>query len=102
MAIRVLLDHGVPEDHIIFVTFLAARSGGLSVLNRAFPAVKIVCGAVDDKLEERWLPHHVESEDADLDSDHQKAWVIEPGMGQLGEGIVLPLVALTVTDDVHR
>jgi uridine kinase len=85
MAIRVLLDHGVPQDHIIFVTFLAARAGGLAVLERAFPAVKIVCGAVDDNVEERWLPSTVESEDVPMHAESQKAWVIEPGMGQMGE-----------------
>ena len=28
MAIRVLLDHGVPEGHIVFLTFLVAQQGG--------------------------------------------------------------------------
>ena len=51
MAIRTLLDHGVQQDHIVFVTFLVARYGGIEVLHRAFPGVRIVCGAVDDVLE---------------------------------------------------
>ncbi|KAF5343201.1 hypothetical protein D9756_011556, partial [Leucocoprinus leucothites] len=55
MSIRILLDHGVREDHIVFVAFLVARGGGISILRRAFPEVKIVCAAVDDEMEEGWL-----------------------------------------------
>jgi hypothetical protein len=84
MAIRVLLDHGVPENQIIFVTILVARTGGLAVLERAFPQVKVVAGAVDENVEERWLSSHVDSEDEPLSADASKYWVITPGMGQLG------------------
>jgi uridine kinase len=84
MAIRVLLDHGVPENQIIFVTILAARAGGLAVLERAFPEVKVVCGAVDENVEERWLSSRVDSEEEPLSADASKYWVITPGMGQLG------------------
>jgi len=55
MAIRVLLDHGVPESNIIFLTFLIARRGHLSV-HRAFPQVRIVTAAVDPGLEEMHFP----------------------------------------------
>jgi uridine kinase len=79
MAIRVLLDHGVREDHIVFVTLLVARRGGVAVLQRAFPAVRIVAGAVDRGLQEAWLPAHAAG-----DEQSHKAWVIEPGMGQMG------------------
>ncbi|KAI9512057.1 armadillo/beta-catenin/plakoglobin [Russula earlei] len=72
MAIRVLLDHGVNPAHIIFVTFLVARSGGVAHLRRTFPDVNIVTGAVDDGLREVWL------------ENAHKAWVVEPGMGQIG------------------
>ena len=81
MAIRVLLDHGVPQDHIIFVTFLVARCGGISVLQRAFPDVKIVCGAVDDHLREMWLEGVDEDEQP---AEGRKVWVVEPGMGHIG------------------
>lgn len=88
MAIRVLLDHGVLQEHIIFVTFLVAKQGGICVLQKAFPLVKIVCSAVDDQLSERWLEvvdADSEGEDGvDSDFDGRKAWVIEPGMGHLG------------------
>ncbi|KAH9928598.1 armadillo/beta-catenin/plakoglobin [Fomitopsis serialis] len=82
MAIRMLLDHGVPQDHIIFVTFLVARCGGISVLQRAFPNVKIVCGAVDDHLREMWLEGVDEDEQP---AEGRKVWVVEPGMGHIGD-----------------
>ena len=55
MAIRVLLDHGVQQSRIIFVSFLVALAGGLSALRRAFPEMHIVTGAVDGVLAERRL-----------------------------------------------
>lgn len=82
MAIRILLDHGVRQEHIIFVTFLVARGGGITVLRRAFPKVRVVCGAVDDEMREGWM------EDWDSESDSsvtRKVWVVQPGMGQIGE-----------------
>lgn len=90
MAIRVLLDHGVNPAHIIFVTFLVARSGGVMHLRRTFPDVNIVTGAVDDGLREVWLEnaerHKVFPDEDGFDHEEQhKAWVIEPGMGQIGE-----------------
>lgn len=91
MAIRVLLDHGVPQDHIIFVTFLVARYGGVIALRKAFPHVKIVCSAVDDHLRERWLEVlDIEGDgirDPELSEEQtegRKVWVIEPGMGHIG------------------
>ncbi|KAL1706347.1 uridine kinase family-domain-containing protein [Schizophyllum commune] len=85
MAIRVLLDHGVPQDHIIFVTLLVARGGGISVLRRAFPHVKIVCGAVDDEMKERWLEGI--KGDENPEGVGRVGWVMSPGMGQIGEMI---------------
>ncbi|EGO24178.1 hypothetical protein SERLADRAFT_448951 [Serpula lacrymans var. lacrymans S7.9] len=83
MAIRTLLDHGVRQDRIIFVTFLVARSGGLSVLTRAFPDVKIICGAVDDSLREAWLDNY--EGEGHHGGDGRKVWIMEPGMGQIGD-----------------
>lgn len=80
MAIRILLDHGVPEDHIIFVTFLVAKGGGISVLRAAFPRIKIVCGAVDDRMKEGWLDVLDEGEG----EAGRKVWLMQPGMGQIG------------------
>lgn len=82
MSIRVLLDHGVRQDHIIFVTFLVARRGGVSVLRRAFPEIKIVCGGVDDEMREGWLEgYRVEG---NPEGKGRKCWLMQPGMGQIG------------------
>jgi uridine kinase len=72
MAIRVLLDHGVKQEHIIFVTMLMAASHGISVLRKAFPLVSYVCGAVDKSIEEREV-------------DGRTVWVMSPGMGMIGD-----------------
>lgn len=93
MAIRILLDHGVRQEHIIFVTFLVARGGGISILRRAFPGVKIVCGAVDDEMEEGWL-----NSDAKEGDRGRQVWLMQPGMGQIG--VCLTFFFATVTE-VH-
>jgi uridine kinase len=85
MAIRTLLDHGVQQDHIVFVTFLIARTGGVTVLQRAFPKVKIVTGAVDEGLREAWLERYNEKGEGQSEGDGRKVWIIEPGMGQIGK-----------------
>lgn len=105
MAIRVLLDHGVPQANIIFVTFIVAACGGVRVLQRAFPGVRIVCGAVDPVLRESWAlwditapdakdaAHETEEEEAvstvqtkaEAEAEGRKVWVVEPGMGHIGE-----------------
>lgn len=78
MAIRILLDHGVKQDHIIFVTFLVAQGRGISVLRRTFPLVRIVCAAVDEEMAEGWC------ETAD-GPEKRKVWLMQPGMGQIGQ-----------------
>ncbi|RUS16214.1 hypothetical protein BC937DRAFT_91491 [Endogone sp. FLAS-F59071] len=65
MAIRVLLDHDVPAEHIIFLTFLAAPQG-IHVIANAFPKVRIVTSMVDPALSPDTL------------------W-IEPGLGNFGD-----------------
>lgn len=84
MAIRILLDHGVQQDHIIFVTFLIAQRGGISILHRAYPGVRIVCGAVDQELREAWLDTYHEPNHGS-ESMGRKVWFVEPGMGHIGE-----------------
>lgn len=83
MAIRILLDHGVREDRIIFVTFLVARGGGVSVLRRAFQKVRIVCGAVDDEMREGWLEGYQAL--GNPEGYGRKVWLMQPGMGQIGQ-----------------
>ncbi|KAG6842339.1 hypothetical protein C0991_010629 [Blastosporella zonata] len=83
MAVRVLLDHGVREDRIVFVTFLVARGGGVSVFRRAFPQVIIVCGAVDNEMRQGWLEGY--QADGNPESTGRPVWVMHPGMGQIGQ-----------------
>ncbi|CAG8717019.1 35534_t:CDS:10 [Gigaspora margarita] len=64
MAIRILLDHNVPEDRIIFLTLLATRLG-LHVISNAFPKVKVCTSMIDPKINEETL-------------------FIEPGVGNFG------------------
>jgi uridine kinase len=48
MAVQVLVDHGVPEEKIVFVTYFAGRIG-LNRLTKVFPDVKVVvCTVVQD------------------------------------------------------
>ena len=49
MAIRILLDHGVPEENITFITILASLQG-LHALGRVFPGVKVIVAGIDDTL----------------------------------------------------
>lgn len=74
MTIRILLDHGVLEEHIIFLTFLVARVGGIVTFRRAFPKVRIITGAVDDSVREIWR------EEA---GGGRKDWSILPGLGDI-------------------
>ncbi|KAJ1564761.1 hypothetical protein HK405_014032 [Cladochytrium tenue] len=52
MAVRVILDHGVPEDRVLFLCLLAAPHG-LHAVARAFPGVRVVTSAVDADLSDR-------------------------------------------------
>eukprot|EP00051_Salpingoeca_urceolata_P017818 m.245760 g.245760 ORF g.245760 m.245760 type:complete len:525 (+) comp19054_c0_seq4:2793-4367(+) len=53
MAIRVLRDHGVPEDQILFCTVVATPLGINSVAY-AFPKVKIVTSVVDKGIDKNF------------------------------------------------
>ena len=53
MAIRVLLDHEVPEENINLVSMLMAESG-VHTIAYAFPKVKIVTTAVDPEINEKF------------------------------------------------
>ncbi|KAJ7126961.1 armadillo/beta-catenin/plakoglobin [Mycena epipterygia] len=81
MAIRILLDHGVKPEHIIFVTFLVARGGGVSVLRRAFPDIKIVTAGVDDVMQEGRL----NSSQGEENPQGRQVWAMLPGLGQIGD-----------------
>lgn len=49
MAIRILLDHGVPQENITFITILASARG-LHALARVFPKVKVIAAGLDETL----------------------------------------------------
>ncbi|KAK9472289.1 uridine kinase family-domain-containing protein [Dipodascopsis tothii] len=55
MAICVLLDHGVREDNICFVTYLADRRIAVKRILAAYPKVKIVVGKVEDNIRRRFI-----------------------------------------------
>ena len=54
MAVQVLVDHGVPEEKIVFVTYFAGRIG-LNRLTKVFPGVKVVVCTVVPDFEPRWV-----------------------------------------------
>lgn len=71
MAIRVLLDHDVPEENILVVSLLMAASGVHSIAY-TFPQVRIVSSAVDPEINEKFF--------------------VKPGIGNFGDryfGMVL-------------
>ncbi|KAI5477015.1 uridine kinase [Pseudohyphozyma bogoriensis] len=80
MGIRVLLDHGVKEEQILFCCILASRIGGIWALRRAFPKVRVVTSAVDEGLEERWALDPKTGEEG-----RKKVFAIVPGMGSFGD-----------------
>lgn len=53
MAIRVLLDHDVPEENILLVSLLMAEIGVHSIAY-AFPKVQIVTSALDPEINEKF------------------------------------------------
>ena len=54
MAVRVLRDHGVAENRIVFVTYLAGRMG-VRRLMAVYPEMKGVVARVVDDEEGRWV-----------------------------------------------
>lgn len=54
MAVKVLVDHGVAENKIVFVTVLAGRRG-LKRLMSVFPNIRVVAAELVDDYEKRWI-----------------------------------------------
>ncbi|CAK1357952.1 Uridine kinase [Cercospora beticola] len=54
MAVRVLLDHGVKESHIVFVTYMAGKDG-LNRLMNVYPEIKVVVCRIVGDTEPRWV-----------------------------------------------
>ncbi|QDS73536.1 hypothetical protein FKW77_009642 [Venturia effusa] len=54
MAVKVLVDHGVREDRIAVVSYLAGKKG-LGRLMGVFSGIQVVVGRIVDDEEERWV-----------------------------------------------
>lgn len=54
MAVRILMDHGVEEDRIVFVTCIAGTNG-LKRLTTVYPQVKVIVGRIEDDRAPRWI-----------------------------------------------
>jgi uridine kinase len=54
MAVRVLIDHGVQEERIVFVT-CAAGETGLKRLTAVFSKINVVVGRIEADGEPRWM-----------------------------------------------
>ncbi|KII63682.1 Uridine-cytidine kinase-like 1 [Thelohanellus kitauei] len=50
MAIRVLIDHDVPEENIILTTLIVTPTG-VNSISKAFPNIKIVTSAIDEEID---------------------------------------------------
>lgn len=51
-AVEVLIDHGVPQERIIFLNLVSCPEG-LRAMHDAYPGIKIVTAWVDEKLNEQ-------------------------------------------------
>jgi uridine kinase len=56
MAVQVLVDHGVPQEKIVFVTYFAGKAG-LNRLTKVFPEMKVVVCSIVGDHEERVRPN---------------------------------------------
>ncbi|KAI1373242.1 uridine kinase [Hypoxylon crocopeplum] len=54
MAVQVLVDHGVPQDRIVFATY-SAGSVGVHRLTKVFPEIAVVIGHMVPDFQDRWV-----------------------------------------------
>ncbi|KAJ5598141.1 hypothetical protein N7537_008225 [Penicillium hordei] len=54
MAVRVLIDHGVEQGRIVFVT-CAAGERGLKRLTAVYPRINVIVGRIEGEGEPRWI-----------------------------------------------
>ncbi|QSZ34225.1 hypothetical protein DSL72_005815 [Monilinia vaccinii-corymbosi] len=54
MSVQILVDHGVPQEKIVFVTYTAGKMG-LNRLTKVFPEVRVVVCTIIQDFEERWI-----------------------------------------------
>ena len=64
------------------------------MIQKAFPKVKVITGAIDDDLSEHWLTVHGDALEGAMG---RKLWVIEPGMGSISGSCILCRISLTLT-----
>jgi len=82
------------QDRILFLTFVVARGAGVDVVKKAFPKVRVITGAIDDNLSERWLAPHGEALEGAIG---RKLWVIDPGLGSISGSCILCRASLPLT-----
>lgn len=54
MAVRVLVDHGVDENRIVFVTYFAGEKGVRRLMS-VFPGIRVVVARLGNDMERRWI-----------------------------------------------
>ena len=54
MAVKVLVDHGVAERKIVFVTYSAGKVA-IKRLMKVFPDIKLIVCRIAEDFEERWI-----------------------------------------------
>ncbi|KAJ5972547.1 uncharacterized protein N7479_002465 [Penicillium vulpinum] len=54
MAVRVLIDHGVEQGSIVFVTCTAGERG-LKRLTAVYPKINVIVGRIEEEGEPRWI-----------------------------------------------
>ncbi|OQE12937.1 hypothetical protein PENFLA_c059G07783 [Penicillium flavigenum] len=54
MAVRVLIDYGVEQQRIVFVT-CAAGERGLKRLTAVYPRINVIVGRIEEEGEPRWI-----------------------------------------------
>lgn len=54
MAVRVLIDYGVEESNIVFVTCTAGAIG-LKRLTAVYPKIAVIVGRIEEEGEPRWM-----------------------------------------------
>ena len=53
MAIRIILDHNVPQENIIFCCLIATKQG-ISTITRAYPKVKVIASEIDPEINDKF------------------------------------------------
>ena len=54
MAVKVLVDHGVAEEKVVFVTYFAGKMGANRLL-KVFPKMTLVVCTIVEDFQERWI-----------------------------------------------